>query len=221
MWQLLTPGRRRAGGWFPPSAWCEELGPALVRRSLEQPWGQLSGYSRPRKSYLARAWITWSTATFPAVKIDSSGVALDVQVQGSGRPVVLVHGWPDTKRLWAKQVPALVDAGFQVITYDQRGYGASDKPGEVEAYSIPFLAIDATAILDHLGIERAHFVGHDWGAAVVWAVASLAPDRVDHLVALSVGHPSAFAAMGDARSGRSPGTCCCSSSRRTPSSGSR
>jgi pimeloyl-ACP methyl ester carboxylesterase len=129
------------------------------------------------------------------VKIDSVGVALDVQVEGSGQPVVLVHGWPDTKRLWDKQVPALVDAGYQVITYDQRGYGASDKPTEVEAYSIPFLALDATAILDHLGIERAHFVGHDWGAAVVWAVASLAPDRVDHLVALSVGHPSAFAAM--------------------------
>ena len=119
--------------------------------------------------------------------------------QGEGRPVVLVHGFPDTKRLWSKQVPALVDAGFQVITYDQRGYGASDKPAEVEAYSIPFLAIDLTAILDHLGLEQAHLVGHDWGAAVVWATASFAPERVDHLVAMSVGHPSAFAAMGMAQ----------------------
>src|SRR6059058_6148472 len=76
-----------------------------------------------------------------AVKIDSGGVALDVDVQGEGRPVVLVHGWPDTKRLWAKQVPALVDAGFQVVTYDQRGYGASDKPDAVDAYSIIFLAM--------------------------------------------------------------------------------
>jgi pimeloyl-ACP methyl ester carboxylesterase len=130
------------------------------------------------------------------VKIDSSGVTLDVQVEGAGRPVLLVHGWPDTQRLWSKQVPALVDAGYQVITYDQRGYGASDKPAEVEAYSIPFLAIDSTAVLDHLGIEQAHFVGHDWGAAVVWATAALAPQRVDHLVALSVGHPSAFSRMG-------------------------
>ena len=126
------------------------------------------------------------------MKIDSGGVALDVQVEGAGRPVVLVHGWPDTKRLWSKQVPALVGAGFQVITYDQRGYGASDKPAEIEAYSLPFLAIDATNILDHLGIERAHVVGHDWGAAVAWGVASLAPARVDHLVALAVGHPSSF-----------------------------
>jgi len=126
------------------------------------------------------------------VKIDSGGVNLDVQVSGVGSPVLMVHGWPDTKRLWSKQVPALVAAGFQVITYDQRGYGASDKPAEVEAYSLPFLALDATNILDHLGIERAHLVGHDWGAAVAWAVASLAPARVDHLVPLSVGHPSSF-----------------------------
>ena len=133
------------------------------------------------------------------MKIDSSGVTLDVQVEGEGRPVVLLHGFPDTKRLWSKQVPALVDAGFQVIVPDQRGYGASDKPAEVEAYSIPFLAIDVTAILDHLGIEQAHVVGHDWGAAVAWATAALAPERVDHLVAMSVGHPTAFASMGMAQ----------------------
>jgi len=130
------------------------------------------------------------------MRIDSSGVMLDVQVEGDGRPVVLLHGFPDTKRLWSKNVPALVDAGFQVIVPDQRGYGASDKPEDVEAYSIPFLAIDVTAILDHLGIERAHVVGHDWGAAVAWATASFAPERVDHLVALSVGHPGAFANAG-------------------------
>jgi pimeloyl-ACP methyl ester carboxylesterase len=129
------------------------------------------------------------------VKIDSDGLTLDVEVAGEGRPVVLIHGWPDTKRLWSKQVPALVDAGFQVISYDQRGYGASDKPENVDAYSIPFLAIDTTKILDHLGIERAHIVGHDWGAAVAWAVATFAPERVDHLVSLSVGHPSAFSNM--------------------------
>ena len=127
------------------------------------------------------------------MKVDSGGVTIEVEVHGSGRPVLLVHGWPDTKRLWSKQVPALVDAGFQVITYDQRGYGASDKPEGIDAYAIPFLAIDATAVLDHLGIERAHVVGHDWGAAVAWSTAVLAPARVDHLVALSVGHPSAFA----------------------------
>src|SRR5689334_3540921 len=108
----------------------------------------------------------------------------------------MVHGWPDTIPLWSKQVPALFDAGFQAITYDQPGSGASSNPAEVEAYSIPFLALDVTNILDHFEIERAHLVGDDWGAAVVWAVASLAPARVDHLVALSVSHPSSFANAG-------------------------
>lgn len=130
------------------------------------------------------------------MKIDSGGVSLDVTVEGEGFPVVLVHGWPDTKRLWSKQVPALVDAGFQVIVPDQRGFGDSDKPADVDAYAIPFLAIDVTAILDALSIPRAHVVGHDWGAAVAWATASFAPERVDRLVAMSVGHPSGFFASG-------------------------
>jgi pimeloyl-ACP methyl ester carboxylesterase len=133
------------------------------------------------------------------MRIESSGVTLDVQIEGDGKPLVLLHGFPDTKRLWSKTVPALVDAGFRVIVPDQRGYGASDKPADVEAYSIPFLATDVTAILDNLGNERAHLVGHDWGAAIAWATASFAPERVDHLVALSVGHPSAFATAGIAQ----------------------
>ena len=110
-------------------------------------------------------------------------------------------------------MPALVDAGFQVITYDQRGYGASDKPDEVEAYSIPFLAIDVTAILDHLGIERAHVVGHDWGAAVVWAIAitrtrSRRSSRRRCRSGIRVRSRRCRW-----RSGRSRGTCSCSSSR--------
>jgi len=95
------------------------------------------------------------------MKVESGGVSLDVEVHGQGKPVVLIHGFPDTKRLWAKQVPALVEGGFQVITPDGRGYGASDKPADVGAYAIPFLAIDVTAVLDALSIERAHVVGHD------------------------------------------------------------
>jgi len=130
------------------------------------------------------------------MKVDSNGVSLDVEVQGSGPPVLLIHGFPDTKRLWSKTVPALLDAGYQVITYDQRGYGASDKPEAVDAYSIVFLAMDATAVLDAVGVQKAHVVGHDWGAAVAWATASFAPERVDHVVALSVGHPSSFGSAG-------------------------
>jgi pimeloyl-ACP methyl ester carboxylesterase len=128
--------------------------------------------------------------------VDVEGVGIEFEVTGGGRPVVLLHGFPDSGRLWRHQVPALVDAGFQVIVPDLRGYGLSDQPKEVAAYSIPFLVGDVLGLLDQLGIEKPHVVGHDWGAAVAWAMASLVPDRVDHLVALSVGHPLSFGSVG-------------------------
>jgi len=130
------------------------------------------------------------------MRVDSGGVGIEVEVTGTGRPVVLVHGFPDTGALWRYQVPALVESGFSVIVPDLRGYGKSDKPEGVEAYSIPYVVGDVLAVLDNLGIERAHVVGHDWGAAIAWAIGSLVPDRVDQLVALSVGHPRSFVNAG-------------------------
>jgi pimeloyl-ACP methyl ester carboxylesterase len=132
------------------------------------------------------------------MRVDSSGVSLNVEVTGpdDGRPVVLLHGFPDTGRLWARQVAALSKAGYRVIVPDQRGFGQSDKPADVDAYNIVLLAADITVILDQLGVEKAHVVGHDWGAAVAWTVASFAPDRVERLVTLSVGHPLSFRAVG-------------------------
>jgi pimeloyl-ACP methyl ester carboxylesterase len=126
------------------------------------------------------------------MRVDSSGVGIDVEVTGTGRPVVLLHGFPDTGSLWRHQVPALADSGYQVIVPDLRGYGKSDKPETVESYSLPYVVGDVLAILDALGIERAHVVGHDWGAAIAWGIGSLVPDRTDQLVALSVGNPMSF-----------------------------
>jgi len=125
-------------------------------------------------------------------RVEVDGVGIEYEVHGTGRPVVLLHGFPDTGRLWRHQVPALAEAGFQVIVPDLRGYGRSDKPEAVDAYSIPLLAGDVMAILGELGIGRAHVVGHDWGAALAWALASFAPGNVDHLAVLSVGHPAGF-----------------------------
>jgi len=130
------------------------------------------------------------------MRVDANGVGIEVEVGGEGPPVLLLHGFPDRGRLWRNQVPALHAAGFSTIVPDLRGYGGSDKPPEVEAYAIAYLAGDVIAVLDHLGVERAHVVGHDWGAALAWAFASLLPERVDRLVALSVGHPSSFVAAG-------------------------
>ena len=130
------------------------------------------------------------------VRVDVGGVGIEYEVIGDGRPVVLLHGFPDTGRLWRDQVPALAAAGFRVIVPDLRGYGRSDKPGEVEAYALVALAGDVLAVMSDAGVERAHVVGHDWGAALAWGLAALAEQSVDHLVAMSVGHPATMRAGG-------------------------
>lgn len=130
------------------------------------------------------------------MRADNDGVAIHYEAHGEGTPVVLLHGFPDSGRLWRHQVPALVEAGFRVVVPDLRGYGASDKPTGVEHYHLLLLGADVGCVLDAEGISRAHVVGHDWGAALAWAIAAVTPDRVDHLVAMSVGHPSSFRGAG-------------------------
>ena len=130
------------------------------------------------------------------MRVDVSGVGIEYEVSGEGTPVVLIHGFPDSGRLWRNQVPALAAAGYKLIVPDTRGFGASDKPEEVEAYAMPALAADVLAVMDDAGVQRAHVVGHDWGAALAWAIATVAPDRVDHLAVLSVGHPATLRADG-------------------------
>jgi len=127
-----------------------------------------------------------------AGRVESSGTAIEYRVTGEGRPVILLHGFPDSGRLWRHQVPALAEAGFQVIVPDLRGYGRSGKPADVEAYSLLLLAGDVQAVLTDLKVARAHVVGHDWGAALGWVLAAFAPGSVDHLAVMSVGHPATF-----------------------------
>ena len=119
-----------------------------------------------------------------------------VQDEGEGPAVLLLHGFPDSHALWRNQVPALIAAGYRVIAPDLRGFGESSKPIGIDEYGILSIAGDVVGILDSLGVDRAHVVGHDWGAALAWAMGAFLPDRVDHLAALSVGHPSAFGSVG-------------------------
>jgi pimeloyl-ACP methyl ester carboxylesterase len=125
-------------------------------------------------------------------RLRRDGVTLAVLDEGEGIPVVLLHGFPDSARVWRHQVTALVDAGMHAIAPDLRGFGESDKPDEVEAYAVRHSVADVVAILDGLEIERAHVVGHDWGAGVAWVLAAFAPERVDRMVVLSVGHPNMY-----------------------------
>ena len=117
-----------------------------------------------------------------------NGVELEVVEAGprGGRAVVFCHGWPEHAYSWRHQVPALAAAGYHVIVPNQRGYGASSCPTEVTDYDLTHLTGDLVALLDHYGHEDATFVGHDWGAFVVWGLALLHPRRVNGVVALSL-----------------------------------
>lgn len=123
-------------------------------------------------------------------------VTLHLEDEGSGPAVLFLHGWPDTGALWAEVAPRLRAGGFRTLVPDLRGAGRSSKPEAVAAYGMVELVQDAIAILDQREVERAHVVGHDWGASLAWMVATFAPERVDRLAALSVGHPSAFRGAG-------------------------
>jgi pimeloyl-ACP methyl ester carboxylesterase len=118
--------------------------------------------------------------------IATNGVELEVFSAGAGRPIVLCHGWPEHAFSWRHQIEPLVDAGYHVIAPNQRGYGHSARPDDVAAYDIHHLSADLTGLLDHYGYEDAVFVGHDWGAIVVWNLATLHPERVHGVINLSV-----------------------------------
>lgn len=121
--------------------------------------------------------------------ISVNGVKLEVFEAGrqnTGKPIVLCHGWPEHAFSWRHQVPALVAAGYHVIIPNQRGYGNSSCPIEVTEYDIEHLSGDLVALLDHYGYEDATFVGHDWGAMVVWGLTLLHPSRVNKVINLNL-----------------------------------
>ncbi|WP_396929935.1 alpha/beta fold hydrolase [Mycolicibacterium sp.] len=120
--------------------------------------------------------------------VDVDDVRLRVLEAGDpGAPVViLAHGFPELAYSWRHQIPVLADAGYHVLAPDQRGYGGSSAPEAVEAYDIHHLTGDLVALLDDIGVRQAVFIGHDWGAMVVWHTALLHPDRVRAVAGLSV-----------------------------------
>jgi len=137
----------------------------------------------------------------------AGGVGLEVFVDGpqDGTPVLFMHGWPDTHELWRHQIAALAQDGYRTIAPDLRGFGASDKPTEADAYQLKNTVVDMLAVLDATAGPggKAHVVAHDWGAAAAWGLAAFLPDRVHSLTTLSVGHPNAFRDAGIEQRARS------------------
>ncbi|MEU5591719.1 alpha/beta hydrolase [Streptomyces sp. NPDC020298] len=121
--------------------------------------------------------------------VDVNGVRLHIAEQGDGPLVVLLHGFPESWHSWQHQFGPLADAGFRVVAPDQRGYGRSDHPGDVDAYTILHLVGDVVGLVQALGEEKAYVVGHDWGAPVAWHTALLRPDMVLGVAGLSVPPP--------------------------------
>ena len=110
-----------------------------------------------------------------------------------GELVVLLHGFPETSYEWRGQLSALGGAGYRAVAPDQRGYSPHARPAGVMEYEISLLVQDVLDMADQLGGPRFHVVGHDWGAAVAWALAAEAPERIETLTAVSIPHPDAFA----------------------------
>jgi pimeloyl-ACP methyl ester carboxylesterase len=128
---------------------------------------------------------TWTIGEFQFT-VDTAGPA-------SGPPVLLLHGFPQTRHMWRHQLRALAAAGFRAVAPDQRGYSAGARPTELESYASDLLTADALALMDICGARRFHLVGHDWGGQLAWLIAAGNPDRVATLTTLSRPHPAAFA----------------------------
>ncbi len=118
--------------------------------------------------------------------ITVNGVRLRVSEQGEGPLVLLCHGWPETAHSWRSQLAALAAAGYHAVAPDMRGFGASDAPEDVQAYSLLHLVGDMVGLVAALGAPEAAIVGHDWGANVAWTSALLRPDLFRAVAALSV-----------------------------------
>ena len=146
--------------------------------------------ARPRKSCFAIPDALVSNGCmFPApFFIKTNGIRMAVYEQGAGPAVILLHGFPELAYSWRHQLPALAAAGFRAIAPDQRGYGATTAPPNVEDYCAAELIEDIHGLLDALELESATFVGHDWGALLLWQMAMLAPDRIDRLITLNIPH---------------------------------
>jgi len=117
--------------------------------------------------------------------IETSGIRMHVVEAGQG-PLVLLHGFPESWYSWRHQLAALAQAGYHAIAPDQRGYGQTDRPAEIEKYTQLHLVGGIIGLLDALQEEQAVVVGHDWGAPIAWDAALMRPDRIRGVVGLSV-----------------------------------
>ena len=127
------------------------------------------------------------------IQVEANGIDMHAVVEGDGPAVLLCHGFPGLWYSWRHQLPALRDAGFKTIAVDMRGYGRSDRPTNPLEYGNQNIVADLTGVLDALGVERAFWVGHDFGAQACWAAALHATERVEAVASIAVPYGVGFA----------------------------
>ncbi len=125
-------------------------------------------------------------------ELQANGLTFRAREHGTGTPVLLLHGFPETSRMWAPLMERLAEEGFHCLAPDQRGYSPGARPEGAENYTYTHLAADAAAFLDAMGWEKAHLIGHDWGAAAGWAAVGTTPDRFLSWTSMSIPHIRAF-----------------------------
>jgi pimeloyl-ACP methyl ester carboxylesterase len=123
---------------------------------------------------------------------DVNGVRLHYVSEGTGEPILFLHGFPEFWYAWKRQL-AEFGRDHRAIAVDLRGYNLSSKPADVDQYRIEVLVEDIRALLDQLGIDRVTLVGHDWGGVLAWAFVLQYPERVRRLVIINAPHPAIFA----------------------------
>jgi len=122
-----------------------------------------------------------------SIHIDTNGIRLRASLEGHGPLVVMVHGFPESAYSWRHQMRPIAEAGFTACAIDVRGYGGSDRPQAVEAYSLEQITADVAGVIEALAPDgRGVLIGHDWGAPIVWNTALTRPDRVRAVAGLSV-----------------------------------
>jgi pimeloyl-ACP methyl ester carboxylesterase len=175
------------------------------RRNMLLAWGALTvgaAFSKPSKAAAAEpsgagpeptSWVDSVTPEVTHRMIEANGIHLHVVEQGEGPLIILCHGFPECWYSWRHQLRALAKAGFRAVAPDLRGYGRSDRPVEVEKYTVLHDIGDIVGLVDALGAQQAVIAGHDIGATIAWQAALLRPDRFRAVIALSVPfRPRAF-----------------------------
>lgn len=119
--------------------------------------------------------------------VETNGINMAVYEKGEGPVVLFCHGWPELAFSWRDQIDAVAAAGYRAIAPDQRGFGLTGGPDDPLQYDMQIFCDDLAGLLDAKGIDKAVFCGHDWGGAVVWAMARLHPDRCSGIIGLNTG----------------------------------